>query len=482
MTAVLMIIIFTITFGLMFFESRHVVEEKALGKTAQILESTALYTENILQKAEVAANNMRHVVEQHLDKPDNMFLYSRQILQDNPNLLGCSISFEPYYFKEKGKYFSAYSINEGDTIRTEQEGMDSYQYFTLDWYTIPKERNKPYWTDPFKDYATEGIIVEDIFASYSQPFYDSHHQIIGTISVDIKLDWFSSTISKIKPYPHSYCIMLDRKGNYLVHPDSTQLFYKDIFTSAEQRNDKDLAMLGHEMLDGRNGHKHMTLNGEDCYIFFKPFKKTGWSLAVVCPERDILAPYYRQGIYAQIITTVGVLCLLLFSWIIIQKSFKPLNLLASSARSIADGNFDQVIADTQRDDEIGQLQRSFKTMQQSLATNINKVQQETQTLEQRNAELQEAYQHAQEDEQLKTAVLHYMTNQTTIPVQDIANTSQTLCEQYDQMNDEDIKKTVFDLMEHAGEVTHMLDEMLHAAQQDSQQATSENVQPNTLPS
>jgi hypothetical protein len=46
----------------------------------------------------------------------------------------------------------------------------------------------------------------------------------------------------------------------------------------------------------------------------------------------------------------------------------------------------------------------------------------------------------------------------------------------------DIKKTVFDLMEHAGEVTHMLDEMLHAAQQDSQQATSENVQPNTLPS
>ena len=128
----------------MFFESEHAVEEKALGKTAQILESTALYTENILQKAEVAANNMRHVVEQHLDKPDNMFLYSRQILQDNPNLLGCSISFEPYYFKEKGKYFSAYSINEGDTIRTEQEGMDSYQYFTLDWYTIPKERNKPY--------------------------------------------------------------------------------------------------------------------------------------------------------------------------------------------------------------------------------------------------------------------------------------------------------------------------------------------------
>jgi hypothetical protein len=37
-------------------------------------------------------------------------------------------------------------------------------------------------------------------------------------------------------------------------------------------------------------------------------------------------------------------------------------------------------------------------------------------------------------------------------------------------------------MEHAGEVTHMLDEMLHAAQQDSHQATSENVQPNTLPS
>ena len=77
-----------------------------------------------------------------------MFDMSRQVLVDNPELTGCSISFEPFYYKEKGRYFSAYSYNDGDSIQTENEGNDRYQYHYMDWYLIPKLLNRPYWIEP----------------------------------------------------------------------------------------------------------------------------------------------------------------------------------------------------------------------------------------------------------------------------------------------------------------------------------------------
>ena len=137
-------IIFTAVFSLMFTETREVIREEAWGKATQTLDGTVMHIDNTLHQVEVASDNMLRVIEQNLDKPDKMFDYSRQVLESNPNLTGCSISFEPYYFKEKGRYFSAYSYNDGDSIQTEQEGTDNYQYHCMDWYLIPKLLDRPY--------------------------------------------------------------------------------------------------------------------------------------------------------------------------------------------------------------------------------------------------------------------------------------------------------------------------------------------------
>ena len=39
----------------------------------------------------------------------------------------------------------------------------------------------------------------------------------------------SKTLSSIKPYPHSYIVILDKDGRYYVHPDSTKIVNKTIF-------------------------------------------------------------------------------------------------------------------------------------------------------------------------------------------------------------------------------------------------------------
>ena len=273
-TVLVVTAIFLAALTIMFTESRDHVRKDTLGKARQTLDGTVLHIDNTLQAVEVAANNMIRVIENNLDKPDKMLDFSRKILETNPILDGCSISFEPFYYKEKGEYFSAYSYNNGDSILTENEGADYYQYHTMDWYLIPKLLNRPYWIEPFQEDATEGIVVQDIFSSYSQPIHDKAGKVVGTFSVDICLDWFSDTVSATKPFPHSYTILLGKGGTFLVHPDSTRQFYETVFTSSLDGSDPTLESLGEAMIAGESGYRTMTINGELSHVFFKPFKNT----------------------------------------------------------------------------------------------------------------------------------------------------------------------------------------------------------------
>ena len=457
--------IFVGTFSIMFTEARDLVRDKAWGKATQTLDGTVLHIDNTLRHVEVSSDNMLRVIERNLNKPDSMFSLSKQVLVNNPELTGCSISFDPYYYKEKGKYFSAYAYNDGDSIQTEQEGTDNYQYHCMDWYLIPRLLDRPYWIEPFMEDATEGIIVKDIFSSYSRPIHDAKGNCVGTFSVDIRLEWFTKTISEIKPYPHSFCVMLGKGGTYLVHPDSTKLFYETIFTRTLEEPDSMMTALGTSMLAGESGHKTINYQGEPCHVFYRPFKNTGWSVAVVIPESDILAPYSRLKGYTLWISAAGLLLLLLFSLTTIRNNLKPLQKLAETTRRISEGDFSVTVENSPRADEIGQLQRSFTTMQQSVNNYTNELRSETIKLKERQEELHEAYEHAREDERLKTAVLHKMPDKMAAPVAEILTTAKQVC---DHQGDDtlDISEAANKLRENASQITTLLDEMIRAAQEE----------------
>jgi len=461
-------VIFVGAFSIMFTEAQDIIKEEAWGKASQTLDGTVLHIDNTLRRVEVASDNMLRVIERNLEKPDSMFTVGKQVLANNRELTGCSISFDPFYYKEKGRYFSAYAYNDGDSILTEQEGTDNYQYHCMDWYLIPKLLDRPYWIEPFMEDATEGIIVKDIFSSYSRPIHDAKGNSVGTFSVDIRLSWFTQTIAKVKPYPHSFCVMLGKGGSYLVHPDTTKLFYETIFTRTLEKPDSQKTALGTSMLAGESGHKILDYDGEPCHVFYKPFKNTGWSVAIVIPERDIYAPYQRLRSYTLWISAAGLLLLLFFSLIIIRHSMKPLQQLAEATHRIAEGDFSATEARRLRTDEIGQLQRSFTKMQQSLDTYTHELRSETTTLEKRNQELLEAYERAKEDERMKTAILHKMPDKMAVPVAEISTTAKQVCDHLGEQT-LDIKKATKTMRDNADQITVLLDEMIRAAQEERRQ-------------
>ena len=366
-------VIFLASLGYLFYESRRTVHEEAVNRATQVLDNTVQRVNNILQRVEVATDNTSWLPTRHLDAPDSMFVYSRRILQNNPDLNGCSIAFEPYFFKDRGKYFSAFSYNDGDTIVTEQEGNEQYEYFVMDWYQQCKLLDRPVWTEPFMDYNPGSIYSKDMIASYCKPMKDKNGQYVGTLSVDLSLSWLSKTISAVKPYPNSYSIMIGAGGTYFVHPDTTKLFYQTIFTETLKNPDPDREAIGHAMLNGEEGMREIKVDGKDCYVFFKPLSNTGWSVAIVCPESDIFGGYNRLTRAVIAIVVLGLLLMLYVFSRLIRRKLQPLGLLARQAETIASGQFDVEMPYEERNDEIGQLSESFRFMQQSLVKYVDEL-------------------------------------------------------------------------------------------------------------
>ena len=372
--------VFFAALAFMFAQSRAAIKREAMTNATQLLDNSLQRINAILERTEAATENTLWLVKRHLNTPDSMFVYSRGIIESNPFLNGCSIAFEPYFFEEKGRYFSAYSgvsEEEEDGIQTIQEGSDEYEYFYMDWYALSKLLDHPAWTEPFLDIVTADEGTADMIVSYCVPIKDPDGDFVGVIATDLSLDWLSNTISAVKPYPNSYSMMISRNGTYFVHPDPTKLLYESIFTETLEKDDPVRMEIGLAMVNGQEGVHKAKVGGEHCYIFYKPIGNTGFSAAIVCPEKDIFTGFNRLQNSVIAIFLLGMLLMLFVLARIIRKQLQPLKSLAAQTETIAAGEFDKSLPNVDRIDEIGSLYQSFGNMQQSLVNYIEETKQTT---------------------------------------------------------------------------------------------------------
>lgn len=384
-------LVFLAALNYLFFLARQTVRREAEQRAVQILDNTVLRVNGILEDVEIAADNLEWLVKRGIDAPDEMVDYAQEIVRNNSVLTSGSISFEPYFYPEKGLYYSifAYRTSSGD-VRWQQEGDEDYQYFYLDWYLFPKLLQKPCWTEPYDDVdeSDDKDMDTGMIVSYCKPIFKEDSVLVGSISLDVSLKWLSETVTAVKPYPNSYCILVGRGGTYLVHPDPDKLFYQTLFTEGLVHADPDRYALGHSMQQREEGMQVINLDGQKSFVFYKPLSTTGWSVAIVCPDSDILGGFYRiSRIVMYIILASMILIFFLSAWLT-HRQLTPLSTLADAAENIASGNLDSTLPEIDRIDEIGVLNRSFRNMQSSLVSHIDQLTKATAARESLNRELQ----------------------------------------------------------------------------------------------
>ena len=379
-------LIFIAALGYLFFESRTAVKREAIEHATQLLEKTVIRVNGILDDATIAADNIDWLIYKNLDNPDAMIDLARNVIVNNPELYGCSISFEPWYYPKKGLYFSPYAHMQDGSVAIEMDGGDDFQYFYMDWYQLPRLLNQPCWTEPYIDVDKVDGHAEFV-TSYCKPLIGNDGEFAGSLSLDLSLEWLSETILSVKPYPNSYSIVLGRGGNYLVHPDPEKLLYQTIFTETLETPNPEITALGHAMLDGEEGMRILEIDGVQNYVFFKPIKATNWSVAIICPEKDIFGAFAHLRNLVIAIVIVGLILMFIVFTRLISNELTPLRRLVDQADTISTGRFSESLPEPEHDDEIGRLTRSFGHMQSSLVNYIKELTETTANNERIEGEL-----------------------------------------------------------------------------------------------
>ena len=448
--------IFALSLGILFSQSKNNVKKEAMKHASSVLNTTMQRIVRSMEIVQTATDINDWEITEHLD-PDSILAYSRFIVMLNGHIDGCSISTEPNTFPKYGRYFSAYTVREEDTVTTVVE--EEYDYFEKVWYKTPHLLGKPCWVVYYDESDSLALTLDGMLASYSKPLYNDKRQFIGVISTDLSLLRLSKTITTETPYEDSYFMMTGDEGRYFMHPDTTQLFTKTIYSDADPQKNTDIFALGHEMTTGKQGCMSVWLNGEPCLVNYQPVPGTNWSLALVCPERSVLKRYYRLNYIIAPLIIIGLLLILLFSIFTVTHAILPLYKLAGKLQRIAKGHYDAQIATTQHQDVVGRMQNSFAKMQVSLSNHVNDIQKINDETARRNEELAQTSELAKEADRQKSLFIQNVSHQIRTPLNIIMGFAHVLKESKSSLPEEEAK-SITDMMYHNAQMLDRMAQML----------------------
>lgn len=378
--------LFIISLSVFYFFSKKQMKEMTYNYAEAITNNTVLKTELIISPITKIANNYKWIIENKHLNSDSIFGITRKIVGNNPEIVGCAIAYEPFFFKEKGRYFAPYSCREKGEIKTFQLGGAEYEYFVMDWYQIPASIQKSYWSEPYFDTGGANALI----TTFSMPFYSVHGKektFAGVITIDVALDWLTDIVSSVKILETGYASVLSRNGTFVTHPKKELMMNQTIFSYASEMNNPELRTIGREMQKGKTGFVSSTLNGVERVLYYTPLPSSNWTLAVVFPKSEMFLPLRKITVALIFLVVIGLILLTFIVSRIVSGQISPLEVFARSAREVANGNFNNKLPDIKSKDEMKNLHDSFEHMQKDLSTYIEHLKLTTSAKEKIESEL-----------------------------------------------------------------------------------------------
>ena len=367
-------VIVSVMIGYNFWVSRNTIVDMAVKHGEVLGHDTVASVAAELRPIEEVVQNIAIILEDESFSSDDVSSLLQRLISRNKTIFGMAIAFEPYGMFHDKLFYSPYSYRTKKGIALKQLGSNKYRYFFMDWYLLPKELGRPYWSEPYFDEEGGDIML----VTYSVPFYrlqNGERVFAGVVTADISLEWLQERISTMSLYESGYAVLLSQNGTFITHPKGELIGHQTIFSYAEELDDSQLWDIGRAMIDGKTGmvERPNRYNGKTSLFLYMPLTVGDWSVALLLPKDEVLAPLTAVSRNTVIIGLLGFLLLALVIINIARKITKPIRALTDSAIAIASGDLQAKVPSYTAEDEVGRLTGSFATMQESLQKYIEEL-------------------------------------------------------------------------------------------------------------
>ena len=287
-----------LTTGVMFYTAQTIIQRTMERLVEREMNSIYLGIRNQLAKVEVTLDNMAWVVTDDLSTPDSLFRSTVQLVQNNPAILGSSISCIPNYYPQRGRLFEPYAVRRADgTIESMQLGSENHDYTQKEFYTEPIAKGSGHWCEPYLD--KEG--AQAMVTTYAVPVRDGKGKIVAVVDADISLGWLDSVMNEGKMYESTKRFLVTGNYNLLAGEDCP------IFKSSLEQLKADSDKIGYLVLKDEHGKKN--------HVFFHPVGgKTDWMLINILDDGDVFGKLRHVRLFLLLMVLTGLLLLGFIVW------------------------------------------------------------------------------------------------------------------------------------------------------------------------
>jgi len=205
-------------------------------------------------------------------------------------------------------------------------------------------------------------LLEHETVSIISELNDTNNNKIGQLEVVIRFDYLLENLGATGWWQSRRAFLVDNGGRVLVctDPDRQQL--------GENNDPLELATLKaiKERTSGTilgEGHPPKEVSG------FHQLEEAPWSVVMVAPGREILAPIVKFRNYYIVGASLFVLLILLLIRVVTGRTVSSIKDVSSAAERIAQGNYSAFLP-VKTEDEVGQLRQNFNTMVSQLQERI----------------------------------------------------------------------------------------------------------------
>ncbi len=382
-------LIFAVIFTYNYYASKRIIEKNVEENAKNLALSTVNRIEIVLRSVQETTENMACFLENTAYDKEVLLRFLQITVENNPDIYGSTIAFAPHAFDKNLPAFAPYFYKEDGKIRLKYlQDVFQYNYFMLDWYQIPKELDRPIWSEPYFDEGAGNIMM----ATYSVPFHKNvkgNGQFMGIVTADVSLEWLREMLLSVKILKTGYAFLISKNGTIISHYNKELIMNETIFSVAENRGDALLREIGRKMLRGESGFIpfRSIVRGRPCWMYYTSIPSSSWSIAVIFPKDELTEDVVHLSRTVILLGITGILLLSIAVVLNTRSITKQLREMSQAAERIGAGNLDIELPPVKSGDEVGKLTAAFHYMKTSLKEYIEKLTETTAAKERIESEL-----------------------------------------------------------------------------------------------
>lgn len=287
----------------------------------------------------------------------------RNAVQNNEELKGLGIMFEPNQFQSDMPEYGFYLSTDALSSPLEPYPYDSYS--KEDSYHFPVEEGRIYISQPYPD-------GDSLVVAYGTPIQHDG-KILGVVIASVDLNAFSAVKTTTENYANMWATLFNGKGTTVWDSRSLDLVGQQLSDTVAK--DKQIDEIQQAMAQGEAFHLEQNqTDGPKITCFYSPLKagaETWWSMTALT-NADAHAAERQTTMFLLVLSVAALAFIVCVVTVVLRRLLAPIQTIVGAADQLAKGNL-EIQLDREGEDEIAQLANSFQTMAETLRTIIQDI-------------------------------------------------------------------------------------------------------------